>query len=56
MITKMSPSGRVEKMSKSRGNSVSLDPLIAEKGSDAVRTFVQQNGLRNPNLSWSVET
>ncbi len=23
---------------------------------DAVRTFVQQNGLRNPNLSWSVET
>ena len=23
---------------------------------DAVRAFVQQNGLRSPNLTWSVET
>jgi hypothetical protein len=23
---------------------------------DAVRAFVQQNGLRNPNLTWSIET
>ncbi|HEX7527666.1 MAG TPA: leucine--tRNA ligase, partial [Thermoanaerobaculia bacterium] len=36
MITRQSPTGRVEKMSKSRGNAVSLDPLIAEKGADAV--------------------
>ncbi len=53
MITRLSPSGRVEKMSKSRGNSVSLDPLIAQKGSDAVRTYVLFLGPPEKDAEWS---
>jgi len=53
MITRLSPSGRVEKMSKSRGNAVSLDPLIAEKGSDAVRTYVLFLGPPEKDAEWS---
>jgi len=53
MITRLSPSGRVEKMSKSRGNAVSLDPLIAEKGSDAVRAFVLFLGPAEKEAEWS---
>jgi leucyl-tRNA synthetase len=55
MITRMSPSGRVEKMSKSRGNAVSLDPLIAEKGADAVRAFVLFLGPPEKDAEWSDE-
>ncbi len=55
MITRQSPSGRVEKMSKSRGNAVSLDPLIAEKGADAVRAFVLFLGPPEKDAEWSDE-
>ena len=53
MITRLSPSGRVEKMSKSRGNAVSLDPLIAQKGSDAVRAYVLFLGPPEKDAEWS---
>jgi leucyl-tRNA synthetase len=55
MITRQSPTGRVEKMSKSRGNAVSLDPLIAEKGADAVRAFVLFLGPPEKDTEWSDE-
>jgi leucyl-tRNA synthetase len=55
MITRQSPSGRVEKMSKSRGNAVSLDALIAEKGADAVRAFVLFLGPPEKDAEWSDE-
>ena len=55
MITHQSPTGRVEKMSKSRGNAVSLDPLIAEKGADAVRAFVLFLGPPEKDAEWSDE-
>ncbi|MCK6682533.1 MAG: leucine--tRNA ligase [Thermoanaerobaculia bacterium] len=55
MITRMSPSGRIEKMSKSRGNAVSLDPLIAEKGADTVRTYVLFLGPAEAEAVWSDE-
>jgi leucyl-tRNA synthetase len=55
MITRLSPTGRVEKMSKSRGNSVSLDALIAEKGADAVRAFVLFLGPPEKDAEWSDE-
>ncbi len=55
MITKLSPSGHVEKMSKSRGNAVSLDPLIAEKGSDAVRAYILFLGPAIKDAEWSDE-
>ena len=53
MITRMGPSGRVEKMSKSRGNAVSLDALIASKGADAVRTYVLFLGPATAEAEWS---
>jgi leucyl-tRNA synthetase len=53
MITRMAPSGRVEKMSKSRGNAVSLDPLFASKGADAVRTYVLFLGPAAAEAEWS---
>jgi leucyl-tRNA synthetase len=53
MITRMSPGGRVEKMSKSRGNAVSLDPLIAAKGADAVRAYVLFLGPPESDAEWS---
>ena len=55
MITRQSPTGRVEKMSKSRGNAVSLDPLIAKKGADAVRAFVLFLGPPEKDAEWSDE-
>ena len=55
MITRMSPGGRVEKMSKSRGNAVSLDPLIAAKGADAVRAYVLFLGPPESDAEWSDE-
>ncbi len=53
MITRLGPSGRIEKMSKSRGNAVSLDPLIAQKGADAVRTYVLFLGPATAEAEWS---
>ncbi len=53
MITRRSPAGRVEKMSKSRGNAVSLDPLIEAKGADVVRTYVLQLGPAEDEAEWN---
>jgi len=53
MITRISPSGRTEKMSKSRGNAVSLDPLIAERGADVVRAYVLFLGPAEFEAEWS---
>jgi leucyl-tRNA synthetase len=53
MITRLSPAGRVEKMSKSRGNAVSLDPLIEAKGADAVRAYVLFLGPAEAESEWS---
>ncbi|HWC65012.1 MAG TPA: leucine--tRNA ligase, partial [Thermoanaerobaculia bacterium] len=53
MITRMSPAGRIEKMSKSRGNAVSLDPLIASRGADAVRAYVLFLGPAEFEAEWS---
>ena len=53
MITRRSPTGRIEKMSKSRGNAVSLDPLIAEKGADAVRAYVLFLGPPEKETEWN---
>ncbi len=53
MITRISPAGRIEKMSKSRGNAVSLDPLIAARGADAVRTYVLFLGPAEFEAEWS---
>ena len=55
MITRMSPGGRIEKMSKSRGNAVSLDPLIAAKGADAVRAYVLFLGPPESDAEWTDE-
>src|SRR5450759_5226343 len=55
MITRQSPTGRVEKMSKSRGNAVSLDPLIAEKGADAVRAVLLFLVPPEKDAEWSDE-
>jgi leucyl-tRNA synthetase len=40
-------------MSKSRGNAVSLDPLIESKGADAVRTYVLFLGPATAEAEWS---
>jgi leucyl-tRNA synthetase len=53
MITRISPTGRVEKMSKSRGNAVSLDPLIASKGADTVRSYVLFLGPAEADAEWN---
>jgi len=53
MITRISPTGRIEKMSKSRGNAVSLDPLIAARGADVVRTYVLFLGPAEFEAEWS---
>ena len=53
MITRMSPGGRVEKMSKSRGNAVSLDPLIAARGADTVRAYVLFLGPPESDAEWT---
>jgi leucyl-tRNA synthetase len=42
-------------MSKSRGNAVSLDPLIAEKGSDAVRAYILFLGPAIKDAEWNDE-
>ncbi len=53
MITRMSPSGRVEKMSKSRGNALSLDGLVADRGADVVRSYILFLGPAEKDAEWS---
>jgi leucyl-tRNA synthetase len=56
MITKLNPAtGKVEKMSKSRGNTVSPDELIARFGADTVRLYTLFIGPPEKESEWSEE-
>ena len=45
--------GRVEKMSKSRRNTVDPEPIVAEYGADAVRWFMLSDSPPERDLEWS---
>jgi leucyl-tRNA synthetase len=54
MITRSNPTtGKVEKMSKSRGNTVSPDELIARFGADTVRLYTLFIGPPEKESEWS---
>jgi len=54
MITKLNPAtGRIEKMSKSRGNTVSPDELIERFGADTVRVYTLFIGPPEKESEWS---
>jgi leucyl-tRNA synthetase len=56
MITKLNPStGKIEKMSKSRGNTVSPDELIARFGADTLRVYTLFIGPPEKESEWSEE-
>jgi leucyl-tRNA synthetase len=56
MITKANPAtGRIEKMSKSRGNTVSPDELIERFGADTVRLYTLFIGPPEKESEWSEE-
>ena len=56
MITRFSEkSGRVEKMSKSRGNTVSPDQLIDEMGADTERVYTLFLGPPEDEVEWNDE-
>ncbi|HUP42201.1 MAG TPA: leucine--tRNA ligase, partial [Thermoanaerobaculia bacterium] len=56
MITRYAEaSGRVEKMSKSRGNTVSPDRLIEEMGADTERVYTLFLGPPEEEVEWSDE-
>jgi leucyl-tRNA synthetase len=56
MITKLNPvTGKVEKMSKSRGNTVSPDELIARFGADTLRLYTLFIGPPEKESEWSEE-
>jgi leucyl-tRNA synthetase len=56
MITKSNPAtGKVEKMSKSRGNTVSPDELIERFGADTVRLYTLFIGPPEKESEWSEE-
>jgi leucyl-tRNA synthetase len=54
MITKLNPAtGKIEKMSKSRGNTVSPDELIERFGADTVRVYTLFIGPPEKESEWS---
>ena len=54
MITRLNPAtGKIEKMSKSRGNTVSPDELIARLGADTVRLYTLFIGPPEKESEWS---
>jgi leucyl-tRNA synthetase len=56
MITRLSEkSGRIEKMSKSRGNTVSPDALIEEMGADTERVYTLFLGPPEDEVEWNDE-
>jgi leucyl-tRNA synthetase len=56
MITRLNPStGKIEKMSKSRGNTVSPDELIERFGADTVRVYTLFIGPPEKESEWSEE-
>jgi leucyl-tRNA synthetase len=46
--------GRVEKMSKSRRNTVDPEPIVATYGADAVRWFMLSDSPPERDLEWSI--
>jgi len=56
MITRLNPAtGKIEKMSKSRGNTVSPDELIVRFGADTVRLYTLFIGPPEKESEWSEE-
>ena len=56
MITRYAEkTGRIEKMSKSRGNTVSPDPLIEQMGADTERVYTLFIGPPEKEAEWSDE-
>jgi leucyl-tRNA synthetase len=56
MITRLNPSsGKIEKMSKSRGNTVSPDDLIDRFGADTERVYTLFMGPPEKEVEWSEE-
>lgn len=56
MITRLNPaSGKIEKMSKSRGNTVSPDELISRYGADTERVYTLFIGPPEKECEWSPE-
>jgi leucyl-tRNA synthetase len=56
MITRLNPAtGKIEKMSKSRGNTVSPDDLIVRYGADTVRLYTLFIGPPEKESEWSEE-
>ena len=56
MITRLNPStGKIEKMSKSRGNTVSPDELIERFGADTLRLYTLFIGPPEKESEWSEE-
>jgi leucyl-tRNA synthetase len=56
MITKLNPAtGKIEKMSKSRGNTVSPDELLTRFGADTVRLYTLFIGPPEKESEWSEE-
>ncbi|RST29747.1 leucine--tRNA ligase [Sphingomonas ginkgonis] len=47
-------SGRVEKMSKSKRNTVDPEPILARYGADAVRWFMLSDSPPERDLEWSI--
>src|SRR4029453_5486965 len=45
--------GRVEKMSKSKKNTVAPEPILARYGADAVRWFMLSDSPPEHDLEWS---
>ena len=45
--------GRVEKMSKSKRNTVDPEPILAKYGADAVRWFMLSDSPPERDLEWS---
>jgi leucyl-tRNA synthetase len=46
--------GRIEKMSKSRRNTVDPEPIVASYGADAVRWFMLSDSPPERDLEWSI--
>ena len=56
MITRFAErTGRIEKMSKSKGNTVSPDPLIEEMGADTERVYTLFLGPPEDEVEWNDE-
>jgi leucyl-tRNA synthetase len=54
MITKLNPkTGKVEKMSKSKGNVVPIDDMVNSYGADTARTFILFVGPPELDAEWS---